>query len=112
MIDKTAKYSDIHGQTRDQVISTLGEPKETIDDGGGNITDTYIVEGRVYDSSAQFGKRMGFAMTLGLVEFVYFPVSVWETASEAVCPSPKKLIIRYENGKCFWQTTKKIDASH
>jgi len=102
----TAKYSEFITEeySRSKVLDVLGEPANT---GGTNQNrmDTFIVEGRVFDSATHQMTKAGWEMTLGLSELALFPASLYTVISEAICPKQKQLTVEYYNDVSIFQTT-------
>lgn len=102
MIERTAKYADLaldENCTRALVVKTLGEP-ESVHSYDIGRTETYSVEGRVFDSGNYWGTVAGWRMTLGLHELILFPWQCWRVVSEAIYPTKRKLEILYYDDKC------------
>ena len=106
------------GYTRNDIIKKLGNPEKSIVEEKSvskeilaliketsttqskpniYITDTYAVEGRVFDCGDYWASGAGWGMTLGLHELFMFPASVYEVISENISPSKKHLEISYIN---------------
>jgi len=88
----------------------LGEPQfyEFLDETHKSRVDTYIVKGRIFNAGDYVGSIMGWEMTLGLHELILFPLECWEVISEAVCPTEKKLQIRYHDDGCNYNDFKSV----
>jgi len=133
-IERTEKYNQFKlegGYTREDIIEKLGPPEKSVtykreDDENyilppnlnsetkeyinnfEQITDTYLVEGRVFDCGDYWASAAGWGMTLGLHEIIFFPMSLWEVAIEGISPSKKYLDIMYINGSYQCQTEREI----
>ncbi|MEH6345680.1 MAG: hypothetical protein V7785_11380 [Bermanella sp.] len=104
LIERSAKYSEFaleDGHTREDIIAELGEPIKSNSSDKDCHCEVFLVEGRIFDTGDYWASNAGWIMTLGIHELLFFPMSVWEVASEGISPSEKELEI-CPHGDRWW----------